>query len=181
MVFGTSSKVLFFSFSLFSFNDFVIWLTSSLRINAVAPGIILGSGLKNYPEQVQDQLIEDIESGVHTSLSKKKRRRELVRSSHTTLNWLVWNEFNPMGRYGTESEVSAAVVFLLSPGASYITGVTLRVDGASSLCKRMTKLPLLKTNYYFFLLLLRLSSWLWLYVVCDGCVDRNSCNEVISR
>jgi hypothetical protein len=55
-----------------------------------------------------------------------------------------------MGRYGTESEVSAAVVFLLSPGASYITGVTLRVDGASSLCKRMTKLPLLKTNYYFF-------------------------------
>lgn len=36
----------------------------------------------------------------------------------------------PLGRLGTESEVSAAIVFLLSEGASFITGATLRVDGA---------------------------------------------------
>ena len=35
----------------------------------------------------------------------------------------------PLQRYGTESEISAAVVFLLSPGAAYITGTCLRVDG----------------------------------------------------
>ncbi|KAF9895529.1 hypothetical protein BX616_009481, partial [Lobosporangium transversale] len=34
---------------------------------------------------------------------------------------------------GTESEAAAAVVFLLSPAASYITGINLPVDGASSL------------------------------------------------
>lgn len=39
----------------------------------------------------------------------------------------------PAGRLGTESEVSAAVVFLSSPGARYVNGATLRVDGASSL------------------------------------------------
>ena len=39
----------------------------------------------------------------------------------------------PAKRLGSESEVAAAVTFLLSPGASYITGATLRVDGASSL------------------------------------------------
>ena len=36
----------------------------------------------------------------------------------------------PLGRLGTESEVSAAIVFLLSEAASFISGATLRVDGA---------------------------------------------------
>lgn len=36
----------------------------------------------------------------------------------------------PLGRFGTEAETSAAVVFLLSPAASFITGAVLRVDGA---------------------------------------------------
>ena len=35
----------------------------------------------------------------------------------------------PLGRAGTPREVAAAVVYLLSEGASYITGTTLRVDG----------------------------------------------------
>jgi citronellol/citronellal dehydrogenase len=39
----------------------------------------------------------------------------------------------PAKRLGSEGEVAAAVTFLLSPAASYITGDTLRVDGASSL------------------------------------------------
>jgi citronellol/citronellal dehydrogenase len=36
----------------------------------------------------------------------------------------------PLGRFGTEAETSAAVVFLLSPAASFISGAVLRVDGA---------------------------------------------------
>jgi citronellol/citronellal dehydrogenase len=35
----------------------------------------------------------------------------------------------PLQRFGTEAEVSAAIVFLLSPAAAFITGATLRVDG----------------------------------------------------
>jgi len=35
----------------------------------------------------------------------------------------------PMGRFGNEAEVAAAIVFLLSPAASYITGSCVRVDG----------------------------------------------------
>jgi citronellol/citronellal dehydrogenase len=37
---------------------------------------------------------------------------------------------SPLGRIGTESEVSAAICFLLSEGAAFISGATLRVDGA---------------------------------------------------
>jgi citronellol/citronellal dehydrogenase len=36
----------------------------------------------------------------------------------------------PLGRLGTESEVSAAIVFLLSEAARFVSGATLRVDGA---------------------------------------------------
>lgn len=35
----------------------------------------------------------------------------------------------PLGRLGTASEVAAAVVFLASPSASYITGETIHVNG----------------------------------------------------
>ena len=35
----------------------------------------------------------------------------------------------PMKRYGTSAEIAAAVAFLASPGAGYITGQNLRVDG----------------------------------------------------
>ena len=36
----------------------------------------------------------------------------------------------PLGRFGTESETAAGIVFLLSPAASFISGSTLRIDGA---------------------------------------------------
>ena len=43
----------------------------------------------------------------------------------------------PAQRLGTESEVSAAVVFLLSPAAAFISGACLRVDGAGPNARRM--------------------------------------------
>jgi citronellol/citronellal dehydrogenase len=44
----------------------------------------------------------------------------------------------PLGRIGTESEVSAAIVFLLSPAAAFISGSCIRIDGA---------VPNVKPNY----------------------------------
>jgi len=37
----------------------------------------------------------------------------------------------PLQRYGTEAEISSAIVYLLSPAASYITGSCVRVDGGT--------------------------------------------------
>ncbi len=36
----------------------------------------------------------------------------------------------PLGRFGTEAEVSAGIVYLLSPAAAFVSGSTLRIDGA---------------------------------------------------
>jgi len=39
----------------------------------------------------------------------------------------------PMRRMGLEAEVSAAICFLLSPGSTFITGITLPIDGGAPL------------------------------------------------
>ena len=41
-------------------------------------------------------------------------------------------EHVPLQRIGTESEVASAIVFLLTPGANFISGNTIRIDGAAS-------------------------------------------------
>ena len=47
----------------------------------------------------------------------------------------------PLGRMGTESETAAAIVCLLSDGAAYISGSTLRVDGAAPNAKISRPMP----------------------------------------
>src|SRR2546421_315770 len=42
-------------------------------------------------------------------------------------------QVHPARRMATESEVAAAILFLLSPAAAYISGTALRLDGAGSL------------------------------------------------
>jgi len=46
----------------------------------------------------------------------------------------------PLQRYGTEAEISSAVVYLLSEGAAYITGSFIRVDGGVPNARQTWKL-----------------------------------------
>jgi len=48
----------------------------------------------------------------------------------------------PLGRLGTESEVSGAVCFLLSDASAYITGTEIRIDGGVPLGNRSMELQI---------------------------------------
>jgi len=47
----------------------------------------------------------------------------------------------PLKRAGTIDEVAASIIFLASPAAQYITGATLRIDGAQSLWGHTWEIP----------------------------------------
>jgi citronellol/citronellal dehydrogenase len=55
----------------------------------------------------------------------------------------------PLARLGTESEVSAAIVFLLSPASAFITGSCIRIDGGVPNAKPSHPLPPRKTTTAF--------------------------------
>lgn len=50
-------------------------------------------------------------------------------------------QLQPTGRLGNPEEISSAVCFLLCPAASFITGETVKVDGAQSLYRSFIEIP----------------------------------------
>jgi citronellol/citronellal dehydrogenase len=81
----------------------VEWAHAGVRVNAVAPGWVASSGLDNYDESFQKEYIPRLRANV------------------------------PLQRLAEEAEISAPIVFLLTPAAAYLTGVCIAVDGGSSL------------------------------------------------
>ena len=77
------------------------WAPEGIRVNAVCPGIVDTPMLKEFIDAMPDPAAS---------------RREHERAQ-------------PLGRLATAAECAAAVLFLSSPAASFITGVALPVDG----------------------------------------------------
>jgi NAD(P)-dependent dehydrogenase (short-subunit alcohol dehydrogenase family) len=72
-----------------------------IRVNAINPGVI--------------------DTGMN--------RRNLERAADPAAVEAKWKAITPLGRMGTGEEIAATVLFLCSPGAGFITGAGLLVDG----------------------------------------------------
>jgi peroxisomal trans-2-enoyl-CoA reductase len=81
------------------------WAPNKVRINCVAPGVIYNESADAHYDKA---------TGTKGVLE-------------------AYIPHIPARRLGSIEEVAAAVVFLLSPGASYISGISLQVDGAQHL------------------------------------------------
>ena len=79
------------------------WGWAAVRVNAVAPGWIASSGLDTYKDELVKSFIPKMKDHV------------------------------PLGRVANEAEVSSTICYLLSPGAAFITGITVQIDGGASL------------------------------------------------
>ena len=79
------------------------WASAGVRVNAVAPGFVASSGMDQYDPSFTAQIIPQMAATI------------------------------PLKRMAEEAEVSAAIIFLLSDAASFVTGHTLKIDGGASL------------------------------------------------
>jgi len=89
----------------------VEWAFAGVRVNSVAPGWVASSGMDHYDPGFANEVIPKMANLV------------------------------PLKRMGTESEISSAIVFLLTPGASFISGACIAIDGAASCNSKLFPMP----------------------------------------
>jgi len=114
---------------------------TSVSVKQPIEGLLLSNtvraGLTGWAKTVATEVAPEgvTVNNVAPGYTLTERQEELARSRSVALGKTTeeiiatWATQGPMGRIGKPEEIAAAVAFLASERASYITGVTLQVDG----------------------------------------------------
>ena len=108
------TRVVSYSAAKAAIDNFTRWLavhlaqeySPNIRVNAVAPGFFI--------TEQNRSLLTNVETGELTA-----RGQSII--THT-----------PMGRFGDPEDLLGAVLWLLSPASSFVTGIVVPVDGGFS-------------------------------------------------
>ena len=114
---------------------------TSVSVKQPIEGLILSNtvraGLTGWAKTVATEVAADgvTVNNVAPGYTLTERQEELARARSEAMGKTkeeiiaTWATQGPMGRIGKPEEIAAAVAFLASERASYITGITLQVDG----------------------------------------------------
>jgi 3-oxoacyl-[acyl-carrier protein] reductase len=114
---------------------------TSITVKQPLPNLILSNSLRLGVTGLVKTLADELASfgirvnGICPGWTRTERVEQLLRDRAERNATMPEEEAAkiataiPLGRMGTPEEFAAAAVFLLSPAASYITGVSLLVDG----------------------------------------------------
>ena len=94
-----------------------VGLTKSLALDLGAEGIRVNSILPGWTETERITELMTARAATNSSTVEEETKKQAAQS--------------PLGRLGQPEEFANAAAFLVSPAASYITGVMLNVDGGS--------------------------------------------------
>lgn len=102
----SASKAAVTNFTTWMATEMAMKFSDKIRVNAIAPGFFIGD---------QNRALLINEDGSLTPRSKDVL--------HNT----------PMNRFGDAAELTGAVIYLVSPAASFVTGAVLPIDGGFSI------------------------------------------------
>ena len=108
----------------------VVNITSISGLRASTLRVAYGTSKAGLAHLTQQQAVELGEYGIRVNaVAPGPVRTKLAMAVHTPEIIAAYHDAVPLNRYGSEDEIAAAIAFLLSDDASYITGQMLAADG----------------------------------------------------
>ena len=114
----------------------IISIASTHGLIGLADRALYGIAKAGVMHMTRMLAIEWAERGIRVNAIAPGRVETASRAeSFTDPGYREWATARvPLGRFGTVEEIAAAVCYLASPGAAYITGQTLVMDGGLTAC-----------------------------------------------
>ena len=108
----------------------VVNITSISGLRASTLRVAYGTSKAGLAQLTLQQAVELGEYGIRVNaVAPGPVRTKLAMAVHTPEIIAAYHDAVPLNRYGSEDEIAAAIAFLLSEDASYITGQVLAADG----------------------------------------------------